>query len=350
MEWYWFFFAIVFLCIAIVVALYKAAKTNTFDGLSRLPQFFDEKVYSFFYVEENYPDFNVYGLSPDSKIYTVTNPKDNVETSFFHFPSTLTMNSNNNTSNNSPEKKPVLIFFRGNGIVKYRLDAIVGIQKRCDIDVVMVCYRGSFEGLSHDQPCRYRINSDNEIAWKEICKQFDFDEYYIYGLSIGSAIATQFVQNRIKEQIQTQKQSRENPYYYSTTEKQTNRHRQLKGVILDNVFTALDSSFVWSAQNSGIDAVNYVPEWALSAFCQGLLAFCGEVYPNLEIWKETAKAHPSLRLLVFSSGNDRVMPPQDGDLVANTMKNNRFVLVEGADHGSNSDQIVFYDEIQKFIN
>lgn len=320
MEFLWIVYCIIAVIIVIVGIFVGLYYTLNFEGFTRLPFFFDEKVYSFFYTEELYPDVSEYNLSPHSKFYTITNPTDHVQTSIIWIPSQTVTN----------KALPVLIFLRGNGKIEYRAEAIKGIQAVVDVNVIVLCYRGSFEELTHDQPCRSKILSDNAAAWKFIQSQFTFDEYYIYGLSIGTGIATDFIHKCI-------------------VDKPKLCQKRFKGVILDNVFRALDDSFVWSAINSGVEDIQYVPQIALSLFCKALLAFTGEVYPNERIWKRISSKLPDLPVLIFSSGNDKVMSPQDGQIIANTMKNSRFVLVEGADHGSVSDKTIFYTEIANFI-
>jgi len=316
MEFLFYFLSAVIVIIGIFIGLYLAS--NTFNGFTRLPVFFDEKVYSFFYLEESYPDVTTYNLSPKSQVYNITNPIDQVQTSVIWIPSQTVTN----------KVLPLLIDFRGNGKMMYSMKAIEGIQAVVDVNVAVVCYRGSFEELSHNQPCRSKILSDNAVAWKFIQRHFAFEEYYVYGLSIGTGIATDFIYRCIID----------------------NRcEKRLAGVILNNVFQSLDDSFVWSAVSSKIGNIQLVPQFLLGLFCKSLLAFCGEVYPNLLNWKTISAVLPNLPLLVFSSGNDQVMPPQDGQAIANTMKNGRYVLVEGADHGSNSDYAIFYTEIANFI-
>jgi hypothetical protein len=323
MESLWvlfYVFSVVVVIVGVFIGLYHAS--NKFDGFTRLPIFFDEKVYSFFYLEEAYPDVSAYQLSPKSQVYNITNPIDQVQTSIIWIPS-----QQNNVTN---KNLPLLVMLRGNGKITYFMKAIEGIQAVVDVNVVVVCYRGSFEELSHDQPCRSKILSDNVVAWKFIQDQFAFEEYYVYGLSIGTGIATDFIKQCI-------------------IDKPCLSRKRLAGVILNNVFQALDDSFVWSAVNSGIDHIQLVPQFLLGLFSKGLLAVCGEVYPNLRNWKMISSKLPDLPILVFSSGNDKVMPPQDGQTIANTMKNNTYVLVEGADHGSANDHPIFYTEIANFI-
>lgn len=319
MEFLFYFLSAVIVIIGIFIGLYHAS--NTFNGFTRLPVFFDEKVYSFFYLEESYPDVSNYNLSPKSQVFNITNPIDQVQTSVIWLPSQTV----------TEKILPLLISFRGNGKMMYSMKAIEGIQAVVDVNVAVVCYRGSFEELSHNQPCRSKILSDNAVAWKFIQRQFAFEEYYVYGLSIGTGIATDFVYRCIVDKVHNRSEKR------------------LAGVILNNVFQSLDDSFVWSAVSSKIGNIQLVPQSLLGLFCKVLLAFCGEVYPNLLNWKRISSKLPNLPLLVFSSGNDQVMPPQDGQVIANTMKNSRYVLVEGADHGSCADFAIFYTEIAKFI-
>lgn len=310
-----YFISFIIVIVIIFIILYHAS--NDFEGFARLPVFFDEKVYSFFYYEERYPDFSTYNMSSQSQVYTIINPVDEVETSVIYIPC-------QNVTNR------LLLDFRGNGSISFRMKAIEGIQAVVDVNVAVICYRGSFGELTHDQPYRSKILSDNMAAWKFIQAHFAFDEYYIYGLSIGTGIATDFILNCISD----------TPVACD---------KRLQGVILDNVFQTLDESFVWTASHSGLDYIQFIPQFLLSVFSKGLLAFCGEVYPVRDNWKKISCELPTLPLLVFSSQNDKIMNPLDGQVVASTMSNNRWVSVEGADHGSVSDAAIFYTEIANFI-
>ena len=159
------------------------------------------------------------------------------------------------TSSTTP--RPLIIWLRGNGKIIYRLIAIKGIQDRLDVDVALINYRGSFEELSRNQVTRTKIRSDNQVAMAFLEQHFSYKEYFIYGLSIGSAICSDLVLDNM------------------LNNRQNRRDRmKLKGVILDNVFTSLSDSFVVNIRNASAGA--RVPTFAASIVSKAILAFCGE--------------------------------------------------------------------------
>lgn len=138
-------------------------QSNMFSGFFRLPKVFDERVYSFYYTNENYPVFSDYNFSEDARLYNVINPFDKVSTTFTYIPSKLPTPTG--------IERPLLLHFRGNGDIKYRVEAIKRITEESPIDVIMFNYRGSYQQLSHDHPRRYKIKQDNEAAWDLIKKR-----------------------------------------------------------------------------------------------------------------------------------------------------------------------------------
>ncbi|RYE17487.1 MAG: hypothetical protein EOP45_15685 [Sphingobacteriaceae bacterium] len=228
----------------------------------------------------------------------------------------------------------LLIVYRGNGKITYRMDAIKKIQERLDVKVIVINYRGSFEELSRDQMNRFRIREDNRVAMKFIRQHYKFDQYFIYGLSIGTAICSDLILDDLIH----------------------HQDKRFSGVILDNVFTSLANSFVVNIQNANINALKYVPTLALSTISKAIVGFCGEQYRNNSTWKQIRRISDQRKLivplLVFSSGKDKIMNPEDGHTIAKIMPNEstKYVLIENADHGSGSDYAVFYDEIEQFMS
>lgn len=145
-------------------------------------------------------------------------------------------------------------------------------------------------------------------------------------MSLGTGIATDFVKNRIS----------------------IDNDRLLRGVILDNVFTSLSSSFVWSAKKSS-DAFQKVPNKSISLISKVILGLTGETYRNLDTWNKFKRNGKNIPLLTFSSGQDKVMNPEDGKIIAETSLLGRNILFENANHGDGSDQNQFYEEIKNFI-
>lgn len=310
--------SIVFIIVFIFTLGNLLEKSNMFSGFFRLPKVFDERVYSFYYTNEEYPVFADYNFSTESRLYNVVNPFDKVNTTFSYIPSKLPAINNG--------EKPLLLHFRGNGDIKYRMEAIKRITEESPIDVVVFNYRGSFRQLSHDHPRRYRVSQDNEAAWEIIKQQFPNRRYYVYGLSLGTGIATDFIKNRAL----------------------VDNDPNLNGVILDNVFTSLSSSFTWSAKRS-TETFQKVPNKSISLISNVILGLTGETYRNLDTWKKLRRNGKNIPLLTFSSGLDQVMDPNDGKVVADTMIGGRNVLFENVSHGSVSEKNLFYDEIKNFI-
>jgi hypothetical protein len=324
----------ILLIFAVVAFFNVICNSPYFRGFFQLPKPIDQLVYSFFYTEEHYPDPKAYNLSEKSRLYSIYNPKDYVKSSILYIPS----------DNATSVVKPLLIFFRGNGAIQYRMSAIKGIQSKVDVDVAVVNYRGSFEELSRDQVSRFKIRSDNRAAMRFIRQHFHFEQYFVYGLSIGSAICSDFVLDDLT--------------HYSDA--------RFRGVILDNVFTSLASSFQVNVQTYGetsqnttgmiaLNAVKWAP-WAVSGLSNMIVGLCGETYNNVTTWTQIKRKVASSNdiecpLLVFSSGNDKIMNPEDGQTIAKIMptETTTYVLVEGADHGSCSDYPIFYEEIARFI-
>lgn len=294
----------------------------------RLPGFFYERVYSFAVVEEPYIIPSDYQFSTNSAYYDIRNPHDQVLSSVLFLPSLLSDLS---------KRKPLIIWMRGNGAIIYRAEAIRRLQETNDVNVLLVNYRGSFTELRGDTssknwPTRARIASDNEVMWKFVCNHpviGNFSDYFCYGLSLGTGIVTDFAVRRM----------------------QSCESKKLCGVILDNAFTSLSSAFVFSAKNAATQypAIRYVPNLLLAGFCKTLLGSYGESYRNETAWKLPEMS--CIRLLIFSSGLDEIVPPNDGKVIAEIPRcgPSTWVLVDDVQHGSASDREVFYEEIQNFI-
>lgn len=182
--------------------------------------------------------------------------------------------------------KRLLIFFHGNaGNISHRLPDLVKLSKY-DINVLGVGYRGY--GKSSGSPSEEGIYLDGEAAYKYALETLGFSQgnVFVFGRSIGSAVAVHISQNR-----------------------------DIAGLILVSPLTSGKEH----AKAQGFGIFSFV---------------AGDSFDNM-----SKMSNIKSPLLVIHGTSDNIIPFSMGkDLYRNASGKKRFISIEGAGHNNLTDQ------------
>lgn len=207
-----------------------------------------------------------------------------------------------------PEQCETIIFFQANaGNIGFRLPNILKLYEKCEVNVVIVGYRGY--GHSQGVPTEAGLKLDAEAVfdWALKNEQINNHKIFVFGRSLGGAVGI-YLCSKMKENIQ--------------------------GLILENTFTSISDMV-----DRIFPYISFLKKFILRIEWNSLDAIRGLKIP----------------ILFISGRNDQIVPPIHMDRLYEAAKNSPYKDMFKIEYGTHNESWIqagdeYFYRIKDFID